>query len=40
MMDAKEYLARLFTEFEKIGYSDEQIVAALYDYYEKEMMAG
>lgn len=34
MIDAKKYLTHLFMEFERMGYSDDQIVSALYDYYE------
>lgn len=37
MINAKRYLQSLFFEFERIGYSDDQIVAALYDYYDKTL---
>jgi hypothetical protein len=36
MIDAKRYLTHMFLEFERLGYSQDQIVAALYDYYERE----
>ena len=38
MIDARRYLAGLFAEFERMGYSEDQIAAALYDFYEKEMV--
>ena len=38
MVDTKKYLAHMFMEFERLGYSEEQIVAALYDYYQQEMV--
>ena len=38
MIDAKRYLAHMFMEFERLGYSDDQIVEALYDYYQQEMV--
>lgn len=31
----KEHLNRLFNNFERMGYSENQIVEALYDYYTK-----
>jgi len=37
MIDTKKYLTHLFSEFERKGYNEDQIVAALYDYYQKEM---
>lgn len=38
MIDTKEYLVRMFSDFERMGYTEEQIVAALYDYYKSEMI--
>ncbi len=37
MIDAKRYLTHMFLEFERLGYSQDQITAALYDYYEREV---
>ena len=37
MIDPKRYLTHLFIEFERLGYSEDQIVSALYDYYEREL---
>ena len=38
MINTRRYLIGLFSEFERLGYSEDQIVAALYDYYENEMV--
>lgn len=39
MIDPKKYLTHLFVEFERKGYNEDQIVAALYDYYQNEMVS-
>jgi hypothetical protein len=38
MIDTKRYLEHLFMEFERLGYSQDQIAEALYDYYQQEMV--
>ena len=37
MVDSRMYLEKLFFEFERLGYTEAQITAALYDYYQSEI---
>ena len=37
MNNTKKYLEGLFFEFERMGYSGNQVVEALYDYYNNEL---
>ena len=35
MINTKRYLDTLFYEFERMGYNENQITQALYDFYDK-----